>query len=343
MDKRISIVAIIGSGKMGLNLFYYLLDFDFQLILVCETTQQKEEVSKSFLKKINRELKNQLITQDTYQNKLSKVLISDSIDSVKECDMLIETITEDKFKKQQFFSKIITIVKKECILASNSSSILAYELDLGKDIIGMHFFYPISLINIVELMVSDQTEPTITDKAKQFLQAIKRNHIMLTRENAFLLNRLFLEFQNEAFLLKNIHNLTYEDIDSIVKKYFFPFGVFEFFDSVGLDIMTVSVNNYAAFSSNPEQYNGLIKELNYLISQGYLGQKTKHGFYTYEPSSSIKKSLDPILEKQIYLQLKNCYIKTCTNFAEKGQLNRATINEAIKEYFGIEKGPFEID
>ncbi len=343
MDNRISMVAIIGSGKMGLNLFFYLLDFDFQLILVCETSQQKEEVFKSFSKKIKRELKNQLITEDAYQNKLTKVLISDSVDSVKDCDVLIESVTEDKLIKQQLFSKIIPILKKGSVLASNSSSILAYELGLGRDIIGMHFFYPVSMINMVELMVSDQTDPAITNKAIQFLQTIKRKYISLAYEDVFLLNRIFLDFQNEAYQLKVLYNLTYEKIDSIVKKHFFPLGVFEFFDSVGLDIMLVSVKNYATFSANPMHYNGLINELNLLVSQGYLGQKNKHGFYSYESSDSSMKYLDPNIEQQIYLQLKNCFIKTSINFAENGHLDKATINEAIKEYFGIEKGPFEID
>lgn len=343
MEKEISMVGIVGSGKMGMNLFNYLLDFDFQLVLVCETSQQKEDATKAFHKKLNRELKNQLITEEVFQNKLSKVCISDSLDSIKECDLLIEAITEDKTIKQQLFLKIITIVKKGCLLASNSSSILAYDLGLGEDIIGMHFFYPVSLKSIVELMVSEQTDPAITNKAKHFLQTINRKYILLNRESAFMLNRLFLDFQNEAYLLKVINNLSYEEIDAVVKKYFFPIGVFGFFDSVGLDVMLSSIKNYSTFSSCPEQYNGLIEELTRMTSHGYLGQKSKQGFYSYESSISTEKPLDPIIEKQVYLQLKDCYIQTSANFAEKGFYDKSTINEAVKEYMGIEKGPFEID
>jgi 3-hydroxyacyl-CoA dehydrogenase len=341
MESEISIVAIVGSGKMGMNLFYYLLDFDFRLILVCETIQQKEGVLKTFLKKLNREVKNQLISEEAFRKKLSKATIADSLESVKESDLLIEAITEDKELKQQLFAKIKTIVKTECILTSNSSSILAYQLGFGNNIIGLHFFYPVFLKNIVELMVSEQTDPNIIRKIEQFLRKIDRNYLILNTENAFMLNRIFLDFQNKAYLLMVKNNLGYKEIDTLVKKYFFPIGVFEFFDSVGLDVMLTSVKNYSSFSKFPEQYSGLMAELNLLVSQGRLGQKSGNGFYTEETSNSLVKPIDPMVEEQIYLQMNDCYVQTSAKFAKKGFYDSSIINEAVKEYMGIEKGPFE--
>ncbi|MFH0866191.1 MAG: 3-hydroxyacyl-CoA dehydrogenase family protein [Bacteroidota bacterium] len=346
MEKELSTIGIVGSGKMGLNLFYYLVDFDFQLILVCETVQQKDEVIIGFSKKLNRELKNKLITEELFQRKLLNACITVELELLDKCHLIIEAVTEDKIIKQQLFSKLLTIVPSECILASNSSSILAYDLGLGGTLIGMHFFYPVSLKNIVELMVCERTNPGITEKAIRFLKTINLKHILLNQEGAFMLNRLFLDFQNEAFRLKVIHNLSYREMDDIVTKYFFPVGVFGFFDSVGLDVMLVSIKNYSVFSSGPQQYRELIEELAVLTSQGFLGQKTKRGFYSYGTQLFIHAehvTIDPVIEKQIYLRLRDCYIQTATTFVEKRICDKATINYAVKEYMGIEKGPFETD
>lgn len=331
---------------MGMNLFYYLLDFDYTLVLVCETPEQKSDAANSFRKKLNRELKNHLITEEGYQKKLLNVCISDTLDPLNKCDLILEAVTEDKTIKQQLFSKLLAIVTPECVLVSNSSSILAYDLGLGCDIIGMHFFYPVSLKNIVELMVCQRTDPGKTEKAKQFLSAINRKYILLNKEGAFMLNRLFLDFQNEAFRQKVINNLSYREMDAIVKKYFFPAGVFGFFDNVGLDIMLASIINYSAFSSDPKPYRELIEELTLLTSQGFLGQKTKRGFYSYETPFLIQNEpieIGPAVEKRIYLKLKDCYFQTATTFVEKRICDKATINYAVKEYMDIENGPFEAE
>jgi len=343
MEKEIHIVGIVGSGKMGQNLFNYLLDFDFQLVLVCQTAQQKEEATKSVNKKLKRALKNQLITEEAYQIQLSKIDITESLNSLENCHLVIEAITENKALKQDLFSEIKTIVKPECILASNSSSILASDLGFGDNLIGIHFFYPISLKNIVELMITDKTDIEIVTKIENFLHAIKRKYILLKPNGAFILNRLFLDFQNLVYQIACYNMLSFKEIDTIVKKYFFPIGVFEFFDSVGIDVMHASIKNYSLLSSKPSQYGDLIYEMTRLINRGYLGQKTKRGFYDYElPLNSQTSSIEDELEQQIYNELKNCYVQTATSFVEKGICDKTIINNAVKEYMDIEKGPFEI-
>ncbi|MCX6250620.1 MAG: 3-hydroxyacyl-CoA dehydrogenase family protein [Bacteroidetes bacterium] len=352
MNKKIETIGIIGEGKMGTGLFYYLLDFGFRLVWIGSETADIEKTQKGFQKKIKRGFENGLLSESRLLFLRENVIISDDLTSIVKCDLVIEAIPENMEMKRALFIKIDTIVRPDAILASNSSSInpslLVPSGQRKGNFTGLHFFYPIPLKNIVEFVITQDTSKETTRIVKDFLNSINRKFLLLKEKDSFILNRIFLDFQNEAFLIVREEKLSISLMDAIVKENFFPSGVFEFIDSVGTDIMAVSVRNYIRDYPHKDYYEPLLNELDKMVAENRLGQKSLNGFYQYpkEPSETILPFRDNLSNKAIFekvvKRLKFSYISSVKRFAIQSKLNLYDLNESIREYFGTDKGPLTI-
>jgi len=176
---------------MGTNLFYYLLDFGFKLIWICHPSANIDKIRNTFEKKIKRSFDNGLMDEQHVTFLLNSIVISSDPTVLSPCDLIIEAISEDLELKKELFRAIDPVVSRNCILASNSSSIRPSELipsESRKDkFIGIHFFYPIALKNIVEFITTADTSRKTKDFVKNFLYIIKRNWLLLNEKNSFIL------------------------------------------------------------------------------------------------------------------------------------------------------------
>ena len=335
-------IGIIGEGKMGTNLLYYLLDMDFSLTWICSADADLEKLRKNFRKRLSRSLEAGIIDENRFQSILEHVKITNTVQDVATCDLIIEAISEDQEAKQQLFRVLDRIAPPKCIFTSNSSSIhpsvLVPSVNRKEKFAGLHFFYPIALKDIVEVIPTPGTSDETLKQITSFLERIRRRFLLLQEKDSFILNRIFLEFQNEAFLLVKEKKASQQQIDRIVQEKFFPTGVFEFFDSVGLDVMLGSVRNYAKDDPKGERYHPLIISLQELVSAGRLGTKTKCGFYeegiSYDPGY-------PENDAGIIAKLQATYENAFRRFCQSSGIPPAELKNAMDEYFGVET-PFVI-
>lgn len=338
-------VGIVGEGKMGTNLFYYLLDFGFRMVWLCSPLADISKIHNSFEKKIKRSFENGLMNEERRVFLQHHIVISADPGILSACDLIIEAIPEDPELKKKLFREIDPVVSSNCILASNSSSIKPSELTPSaarKDkFVGIHFFYPIALKNIVEFIVTSDTSKKTRDSVKEFLNTVKRNFLLLKEKDSFILNKIFLDFQNEAYLIVREGPLTFPEIDAIIREFFFPIGVFEFFDSVGLDTMLTSIRNYIRGYPHEDYYKPLIAELEIMVN------KRKTGFYGDPKEDYIRKMSflkDPDAQQLIEETVKRLsfsYFSSAKRYTIQSKCTPEKINNALKEYFGIEKGPFD--
>jgi 3-hydroxybutyryl-CoA dehydrogenase len=334
-------IGIIGEGKMGTNLFYYLLDFGFSITWVCHKEAEKEKMIKSFNKKLKRSLDAGILDETAYSNINLNTKITSDLKQLKYCDLIIEAIPENIDLKKKLFVELERIAPVDCIFASNSSSINPSEIFPSESrknrFIGLHFFYPVALKNIVEFIVSDSTSNEVIQKINQFLSIIQRDHLLLQESDSFILNKIFLDFQNEAFIIVNEGNMTISQIDMLVKKYFFPIGVFDFCDNVGNDIMLTSVSNYVKNYSNKDHYTPFVQELHRLVKEGRLGIKSQSGFYSYPIEAQPDDSSLNDFKIKILKRLQVIIASTINRFSSQSGISAAILNNAMKEYLGSEK------
>jgi 3-hydroxybutyryl-CoA dehydrogenase len=342
---KISKIGIIGEGKMGTNLFYYLLDFPFSLVWVCSADADIEKIIHGFAKKIKRLFNAGILSEAKYTLLQNDVLITADIHEIRSCDLVMETIYEDLELKKRLFKSINSIANPQCIITSNSSSFNPSELlpeRSRKDYFaGLHFFYPVSLKNIVEIIVTDSTSQATIDLLVEFLSIIDRNYLLLKENSSFILNRIFLGFQNEAYRIVTEMKLSIAQMDELVKNEFFPSGVFEFCDHVGNEIMLTSVRNYTANVSDKQDYQTFIDKLEELVQENRLGVKSSSGFYSYPREESPKENSIQVIEPEIYrkiiFRLQSSMKQSIEKFSLQSGIFPAALNNAMKEYLGMER------
>lgn len=317
-------IGIIGSGKMGQEIFNYLNDFDFQKVWFVRNNEKKEKLEKSYLKKLSRQLKHNIIIQEQFEQK-SKNQITRHLSDLSDCDLIIETIIEDTDAKLHTFLELKTIIQTNCIVVSNSSSILPSHLSTYFPVAGMHFFYPVVFKNIVELILPDNYDFDRAQRLKDFLTSINKKYVIQHEQNAFLLNRFLLDIQVKAFHFATEQNIPLKVVDHISQNIISDFGLFEMMDHVGLSTMYQSIQNYALMNNHPEKYDDLLALLNEKIA---LDQPMLEIDSAYETDKKSNAAILAFLRKEIQ--------ETYNYYLLNQPINDNIYKNAIKEFCGLE-------
>ena len=316
-------VGIVGSGKMGTDIFNYLSDFNYDLVWFILLDDERESLQKSFIKKLNRKRKHGLIDDKEFNHKSNFKLTSDFF-SFASCDLIIESIVEDEKIKKQVISEIEKHVSSECILVSNSSSILPSKLKKTIPVFGMHFFYPISFKNTVELIIPDNSDETRIHILKDFLIQINKQIFIQDEKNAFLLNRFLLQLQIKAFAIQQEQSLSYQQFDLISKEIIPDYGLFEMMDHVGHKTMYNSILNYSKMEEDQSKYYDLLEELKIKIA-------TNKSFVSNLPSVDLNDD-----EKQAIIgMVKNEVELALLNYSDRYGIDKVFLLNSIQDFCGL--------
>jgi len=331
---------------MGRDLFEFLVGFPFHITLVCKTDKAVEEITNSFEKKQKRALKYQLTDQGTFDFHNQNTIITSDQKLLEPCDLVIETITEDLNKKRDLFKQLKRTLSPDCVLASNTSSIPPDKLFAGmtneENCLGLHFFFPVGMKNIVEVNLTKDTSNKTVLLVKNFLKKIGKSPVILANKDHFIINRIFLKMQAGCCQLLQEGKWSVYEIDALVKAHLFPIGVFEFFDYVGNDVMLQSVNNYIKYEAAPGFYLAMIEILDQKVKEGKLGKKSNSGFYEYP----LRKTTQNFEEKPEILEalqkITHWYLDGVFDVFNKSICTKNELEHIVKEYMMVEKGPFEL-
>jgi 3-hydroxybutyryl-CoA dehydrogenase len=343
-------IGVVGEGKMGSSIFFYLNGFDFKLTWLCSSEEESVKAGKTVQKKLRFQFQNGIIPEKEFISKSENTKVTFLADELLDCDLIIEAVNEDIDTKRMLFESLQKVVSAECIFTTNSSSYLPSQLITqgagSARFAGMHFFFPVNMKKTVELIYGPQTSEETLDWLNRFLLGINKTPFHQEESNAFVLNRLLLDFQAEAFNILSEGKLPVRDIDEIVKTRFFPIGVFEFFDHVGIDVMLSSIRSYTRNSANREFYRPLFQKLEEMAKLNHLGIKTKHGFYDYTPlqdgssSASAKTSEQSEYKQAVANRLWDCYMRGVNSVLESGICSRQELGFYVKDYLGMDTDPF---
>ncbi len=251
-----------------------------------------KEVSEEFLKKgmtgIDKSLakfaEKQTITPEKRTETLERLKGTTKFEDLADCDIVIEAITENLQVKRETFVAIDKIVKPGAIFASNTSSLVITEMITATRradrFIGMHFFNPVPLMKLVEVVATVMTAPAVMDEAMKFAVSLGKVPIRTTDRSGFIVNRLLVPYLLDAIRALEEGAGSVEDIDKGMKLGCgYPMGPFTLLDFVGLETTLYIAN--IMFEEFREKRFAPPPLLKRLVAAGHHGKKTGRGFYDY--------------------------------------------------------------
>jgi 3-hydroxybutyryl-CoA dehydrogenase len=348
-------IGIVGSGRMGEDIFYHLNDYEYSLVWVFRKQDLRDRTLEKFNRKMTRLHKAGALDAKAYQYKNEHTLMTVSQEDLSGCDLIIETIVEDAEIKSDLFKKLDHVVNKDCIFVSNSSSIkpsrICPDSERRDRFAGLHFFFPVRFNKSVEIIKTDLCSSQTVDSLKQFTEAIGKTALVLPEKGAFVLNKAFIYTQAQAFWALRENILSFREIDALIKKNLFTMGTFEFLDHVGLDVILSSAKNYMEDMERKEFISITVGEVQKVVDKGHLGVKTGRGFYSYDKEKGEDESVNlkqvsdeerKKYEEELVNKLICLYINLSYDFVDKGYCTELEIEAALNEYKGMEKGPLTL-
>lgn len=277
MNKSIYTIGIIGTGQMGLGIAEYILRQGHKTII--KTRNDAEKVVSRIEQKLLKDN-----TEDEVAKYISNLDVILDISKFKGCDLVIEAIPEDINLKKAFFSELSKICDLKTIFATNTSSIsideIAKSTDRPDKLIGMHFFNPVSRMDLIEVVIGEKTSKDTEEWIINLSKELNKMPVLVENSPGFIVNRLLLPQINEAVYLFEKNIAKKEDIDKAMKLGLnHPMGPFQLADFIGIDIC-VSILETIYNELKDDKFkpaDTLVK----MVQNGKLGFKSGEGFYKY--------------------------------------------------------------
>ncbi|MBV9178257.1 MAG: 3-hydroxyacyl-CoA dehydrogenase family protein [Nitrososphaeraceae archaeon] len=279
-------VTVLGSGVMGHGIAQIAAIAGYDIAL--------RDIEKSFLDKAMDKIKWSLakmvekkkLTQTDADRVLSRIIpMTDLQQALKDTDLLIEAVPEDMDLKKKVYHELNKYADSKTVYASNTSTLPITEIgaltDRPERFVGVHFFNPPQLMQLVEVIPGGKTDQSIIDLAINFIVHIGKQPVLCRKDVAgFIVNRIFIPLVHEAIYCKDRDGASMTQIDSAVKfKMAFPMGIFELADFTGIDIIHKATTEMYLRDKKVVNPHPMIKKL---FEEGDLGQKSGKGFYEYK-------------------------------------------------------------
>lgn len=280
----IQTVGIIGAGTMGNGIAQACAVSGLQVVMVDISEAAVQKGIATVAGSLDRLIKKEKITAADKEAALARIQGSTSYEDLKNAQIVIEAATENHDLKVKILKQIDALVAPEVILASNTSSISITQLAAATSrpdrFIGMHFFNPVPMMALVEIIRGLQTSDATHDAVKALAESLGKSPITVKNSPGFVVNRILVPMINEAFFVLAEGIATPEDIDAGMKLGCNqPIGPLALADMIGLDVCLAVMQVYLEeFGDSKYRACPLLKEM---VAAGQLGRKTGRGVYTY--------------------------------------------------------------
>ncbi|GGX92054.1 3-hydroxybutyryl-CoA dehydrogenase [Litchfieldella qijiaojingensis] len=282
MDKKA--IGVVGAGTMGQGIAQVLVSSGRQVMLYDVAEAQLERAEDKIGKGLARLVEKDKLSEDECSAALARLGKTTSLETLGDCEVIIEAVPEQPELKETLF-RDLSALNQDTILASNTSSLsltrLAAVSERPERVVGMHFFNPVPILKLVEVIRAEQTSDATVAKVEALAEELGKTAVAIADSPGFAVNRLLVPMINEAAFLLQEGVASAEDIDQAMKLgAAHPLGPLALADLIGLDVC-LSIMEVLQDGFGDPKYRPcpLLKRM---VDAGYLGRKSGRGFHIYE-------------------------------------------------------------
>ena len=282
MDTRL--LGVIGAGTMGRGIAQVMAASGYEVVLNDIDDDAVRKGLAGIDENMQRLVAKHKMSEDARSAALARIMTATRLDERAACDVVVEAATENVQLKLKIFAELDRISKPDAILASNTSSIsltrIAGATKRPPQVVGMHFFNPVPVMQLVELIRALQTSDATYDAIKALTEKLGKTPVEVRNSPGFVANRILLPMLNEAVFCLHERLASAEDIDRVMKLGMaHPIGPLALADLIGLDTcLSILEVLYEGFKDPKYRPCPLWREK---VEAGQLGRKTRSGFFTY--------------------------------------------------------------
>ncbi|MHA2378482.1 MAG: 3-hydroxyacyl-CoA dehydrogenase family protein [Candidatus Thorarchaeota archaeon] len=284
-------IAVLGAGQMGNGIAHVCAQAGYEVKMRDIDQKFIDKGMATIKKNLERGLKKERITQEEVDATLGRIVgVLDLKEAVEDADLVIEAIPEIVQLKLDTWKEVDKLAPKHAILASNTSSIsitqMAAVTERPNLFVGMHFFNPVPVMRLVEIIKGQATDDTTVEVIKEISSKIGKETVLVNEAPGFAVNRLLVPALNEAVFAIQEGIATVEDMDLAVKLGLnWPMGPLSLLDFVGLDT-ALYISDYFVDEFKDSKYRApaLLRKM---VRAGWHGRKTGMGFYDYSGDKPV--------------------------------------------------------
>ncbi|WP_313567309.1 3-hydroxybutyryl-CoA dehydrogenase [Acetoanaerobium noterae] len=277
-------ICVIGSGTMGNGIVQTFATKGHKVVIKGHRQESLDKAIASLDKGLSKLVEKGKITSEDKDITMSNISTTLSYEDIKDADLVIEAIVEDIKVKETVFKELDEICEDKTILATNTSSLSITEIasftKRPKKVIGMHFFNPVPVMKLTEIITGQKTSVETFDTVFKIASDIGKVPVKVEESPGFVVNRILVPMINEAVGILSENVASKEDIDESMKLGAnHPIGPLALADLIGLDVcLAIMEVLYNEFSDSKYRPHPLLKKM---VRANNLGRKTGKGFYEY--------------------------------------------------------------
>ncbi|MGQ7247983.1 3-hydroxybutyryl-CoA dehydrogenase [Halomonas sp. V046] len=278
-----SLIGVVGAGTMGQGIAQVLAQSGFDVALYDVSSDQLTRAQAAIDKGLSRLVDKGRLAAEARASALSRLDTTTSLESLKDCEIVLEAAPEQPALKEKLFHDLSRL-SPTIILASNTSSLsltqLAAVCERPERVVGMHFFNPVPVLKLVEVIRAEQTSEATVARIEALAEAMGKTAVAIADSPGFAVNRLLVPMINEAAFLVQEGAASVEDIDTSMKLgAAHPMGPLALADLIGLDVCLAIMEVLADGFGDPKYRPcPLLKRM---VAAGHLGRKSGRGFHAY--------------------------------------------------------------